>query len=218
MTSLTASCYSGYANIVKTLLQCVTPHTVNIQCGEYNDSALHFVIWHGRDSRVNALHTACGDNDIETVNTLLYIDDVNVQAGNGDTPLHRASRYGNVDIVQSLLSVFADINITDDYRRTPVEHVKYYGNNELVPCFSQLLPRCANTATNVTTSVSVTQSTSSVASITDVTIGDVTIGDVTISDVTSGYVTISDVHSRQQHDRKRVSVHNTVKQRPNTYV
>jgi hypothetical protein len=31
-------------------------------------------------------------------------------------------------------------------------------------------------------------------------------------------VTISDVHSRQQHERKRVSVHNTVKHRHNTYV
>jgi hypothetical protein len=45
---------------------------------------------------------------------------------------------------------------------------------------------------------SVTQSTAGIASITD--------------------VTISDVHSRQQHERKRVSVHNTVKQRHNTYV
>jgi ankyrin repeat protein len=43
MTSLTAACYNGHADIVKTLLQCVTPHTVNIQCGKYNDSALHLL-------------------------------------------------------------------------------------------------------------------------------------------------------------------------------
>jgi hypothetical protein len=37
MTSLTAACYSSHPDIVLTLLQCVTSHTVNIQCGKYND-------------------------------------------------------------------------------------------------------------------------------------------------------------------------------------
>jgi hypothetical protein len=42
MTSLTAACYYSHTYVVVTLLHCVTPHTVNIQCGKYNDSALHF--------------------------------------------------------------------------------------------------------------------------------------------------------------------------------
>jgi ankyrin repeat protein len=201
MTSLTAACYNGHADIVKTLLQCVTPHTVNIQCGEYNDSALHFVIWHGRDTGDSRIKNACRNNNIKVVNTLVYVDDVNVQDNNGDTPLHDACQYGNVDIVECLLSVFANTNITNDRKRTPVEQAKYVGNNEVVSCFtcfSQPLSWPADTTTNVTTSVSVTQSTSGIASITD--------------------VTISDVHSRQQHERKRLSVHNTVKQRQKTCV
>jgi ankyrin repeat protein len=199
MTSLTAACYSGHADLVKrlkTLLQCVTPHTVNIQCGVYNDSALHSVIWRGRDTRVNALHNACANNNIEEVNTLLYTDDVNVQANYGNTPLHRACQFGNVDIVWSLISVFANTNITNDKRRTLVEVAKDFGNNELVSCFSQCRNKYSDTTTNVTTSVSVPQSTSGIASITD--------------------VTISDVHSRQQHERQCVSLHNTVKHRHNT--
>jgi ankyrin repeat protein len=74
------------------------------------------------------------------VNTLLYTDDVNVQDNDGDTPLHNACQMGNVDIVGSLISVFANTNITDDDKTTPVEQAKFFGNNELVSCFSQLLP------------------------------------------------------------------------------
>jgi hypothetical protein len=88
----------------------------------------------------------------------------------------------------------------------PVELAKLWGNNEVVSCFSQQLAvACPDTATNVTTSVQ-HHTVNIRASITDVTV-------LSLSDVT-----ISDVHSRQQHERKRVSVHNTVKQRHNTYV
>jgi ankyrin repeat protein len=149
MTSLTAACYNGHANVVETLLQCVTPHTVNIQCGMYNDSALHSVIWRSRDTRVNALHNACRNNNIEVVNTLLYTDDVNVQESSGNTPLHDACQWGNVDIVKSLISVFANTSITDDYKRTPVEHAKYHGNNEVVSSCSQLLSWRVDTTPNL---------------------------------------------------------------------
>jgi ankyrin repeat protein len=200
MTSLTAACYSGHTYVVVTLLQCVTPHTVNIQCGKYNDSALHSAIWRGRNTGVSRLHVACQNSNIQEIYTLVYTDDndVDVQDNDGRTPLHHACGYGKVNFVQSLLSVFASTNITDDDKRTPVEQAEYCDNNEVVPCFSQCRNMCPDTTTNVTTSASVTRSTSGNASITD--------------------VTISDVHSRQQHERKRVSVHNTVKQRHNTYV
>jgi hypothetical protein len=46
MTSLAVACYRGHVDTVVTLLQCVTPHTVNIQCGKRMDSALHFTIWY----------------------------------------------------------------------------------------------------------------------------------------------------------------------------
>jgi ankyrin repeat protein len=191
MTSLTAACYIGYVDIVKTLLRCVTPHTVNIQCGRYSDSSLHSVIWHGRAFGESRLHTACTNNDNQVVTTLVFTDDndVNVQDSDGKTPLHIACLFGNVDIVECLLSVFADTNITDDEKRTPVKLAKHWGNNELVPYFSHFQHLCTDTTTHVTTSISVTQSTSGIASVTDVTVSDVTISDVTISGV----------HSRQQH-------------------
>jgi ankyrin repeat protein len=148
----------------------VTPHTVNIQCGKYSNSALHFVIWHGRYSGESNLHRAYSNSNIKAVNALLYTDDVSVQDNGGNTPLHRSCQFGDVDIVESLLSVFANTIITNDYKRTPAELANYVANSELEPCFSQLLPWPADTATNVTTSVSVTQSTSGIVSITDVTI------------------------------------------------
>jgi ankyrin repeat protein len=77
----------------------------------------------------------------------VYTDDNDVdgQDNNGCTPLHHACQFGNVDLVECLLSVFANTNITDDDKRTPVEHAKYSGNNELVSCFSQFLNMCPDT-------------------------------------------------------------------------
>jgi hypothetical protein len=46
MTSLAVACYRGHVDIVRSMLQCVTPHTINIQCGMCMDSALHFTIWY----------------------------------------------------------------------------------------------------------------------------------------------------------------------------
>lgn len=76
VTSLAAACYEGNADIVRALLQCVTPHTINIQCGGHYDTALHFVICYDeyswiRNTDLN-LHAACIKSTREQVNSLLY--------------------------------------------------------------------------------------------------------------------------------------------------
>jgi ankyrin repeat protein len=60
MTSLDAACYLGNADIVVTLLQNVPPHAVNIQCGRYDDSALHSIICYNKSKHwIHSLHVAC---------------------------------------------------------------------------------------------------------------------------------------------------------------
>jgi hypothetical protein len=68
MTSLAMACIRGHADTVVTLSQCVTLHTVNIQCGECMDSALHFTIWYKGPAwyRSVNLHRAC-ESDREQV-------------------------------------------------------------------------------------------------------------------------------------------------------
>jgi ankyrin repeat protein len=86
MTSLTAACFYGNVDTVVTLLQCVTPHTVNIQCGRYNDSALHFVIFFSnKENWKHSLHNACAQANIGDVIIAVHDTDVNMidQSGSG---------------------------------------------------------------------------------------------------------------------------------------
>jgi hypothetical protein len=140
MTSLTAACYKSHSDIVRTLLQCVTPHTVNIQCGRPNESALHSVMYYIKHDNWNhSLHSVCKRADIRDVNNALYDTDIDMIDHHGSTPLHRACQNGNVNMVQLLLSVFARDDITDNEKLTPIEIAKCFGNKELVSYMSQLL-------------------------------------------------------------------------------
>lgn len=153
MTSLTAACYKSQSAIVKTLLQCVTPHTVNIQSGKLADSALHLimssVVYYDKSKWNGLLHSACDRGNIDEVSTVLHVQNINVTDHSGNTPLHLACRNGNLDIVQMLMSVFASIDITDHDRRTALDTAKHLGNNELVPYMSQLLDASNYTASSV---------------------------------------------------------------------
>ncbi len=119
MTSLVAACYQGNTHICKKLLQCVTPRTVNSLCGEHNDSVFHVIIRYEPENN-HTLLTACYENDIDAVHTLLYSSDANLQGSDGCTPLHLACLGGNVDIVHMLLSVHSHtttLQMTTDKRR-----------------------------------------------------------------------------------------------------
>jgi hypothetical protein len=152
VTSLTAACRDGHANIVVSLLQCVTPYTVNLQCGTYNDSSLHFVIFYTNQANWNhSLHNACYRGDIRDALNTVYSTDVNMIDQSGSTPLHWACRYNNVDIVRILMSVFARDDITDNDKRTSIETANYYGNEDLVPYMSQYLRVTNNTPSTAST-------------------------------------------------------------------
>jgi hypothetical protein len=44
VTSLMVACDMSRCGIVRRLLQCVTPHTVNMMSGNIRDTALHFIV------------------------------------------------------------------------------------------------------------------------------------------------------------------------------
>jgi hypothetical protein len=165
MTSLTAACFTGHFDIVRILLQCVTPHTVNIQCGDCNDSALHFVICSIYEKNwKHSLHNACSRADIGDVSVALHCTNVDMINQAGDTPLHLVCQNGSIDIVRMLMSVFARVDITNDDRHTPIQTANRYGNKELVQYMSHLLDvtdytPSSSTGANVRPTTGVTQAT-----------------------------------------------------------
>ncbi len=126
----------------------MTSRTVDIKCGLHDDTTLYCVIWYIDDIK---LSIACISENIEAVNSLRFTADVNLQKRYGRTPLHVACRYGKADAVQMSLSVSPNTDITDDYRRTPIETANFYGNNEVITFFSPLAStNTVNLVANVT--------------------------------------------------------------------
>jgi hypothetical protein len=203
MTSLAAACCRGHADIVVALLQCVTPHTVNIQCGVCMDSALHLTIWYTGPTwyRSANLHHACRNGDRERVGSLLYSADVNEQSSYGCTPLHNACRMDDKYIVQSLLSVFASTDITDNDRRTPIDTANRLNTSNLLSCFTPLL-----SSRDTTHTVYVTQSAAV----------DVVVSDVNISETHSA--TRGNRHSHTQQHKLTRDVNTANNRRPRNVV
>jgi ankyrin repeat protein len=166
MTSLMAACKMGHNGIAKLLLQCVTPHTVNMMSGRRRDTALHLTCFSETDSR---LYTACREGDANTVSDLLYTSDVDLQDKSGSTSIHVACKNGHFEATRLLLSVFARTDITDDDRRTPAMVAQVYGFTML----KQYL-RCTLTESrdNNRTSTRVTDNNTDTVSITLLSIED----------------------------------------------
>jgi ankyrin repeat protein len=132
MTSLMVACDMGYNSIVRRLLQCVTPHAVNIMSGKMGNTALHFAICCEIEENC-PMQTACADSDIVRVTAMLHLSNLDLQVSNDYTALHFACIRGNVEIVRMLLSAFANTHITNDDRFTPTMLAETYGFSELLP-------------------------------------------------------------------------------------
>jgi ankyrin repeat protein len=150
MTSLMAACNSGHISIVIRLLQCVTPHTVNMMSGRVTDTALHFTICSETDKH-SGMQIACANGDIITVTATLQIQNLDLQIANDFTALHFACCRGDVEIVRMLLSAFANTHITDDERRTPAVLAELYSHTELLPHLRCTLSDPPDAAAHVST-------------------------------------------------------------------
>lgn len=69
----------------------------------------------------SALHAAAMNSKSITVRFLLdkHLCDVNIKDHNGNTPLHIAFRYKNVDVANLLLAYGARIDILNNDNKTP---------------------------------------------------------------------------------------------------
>jgi hypothetical protein len=72
----------GHNRIAIQLLQCVTPHTVNMMSGRRRDTALHLTCFSETDIR---LHMLVVQGDVDAMSNLVYTSkcDVNLQDSSG---------------------------------------------------------------------------------------------------------------------------------------
>jgi ankyrin repeat protein len=132
VTALMVACDMSEHGIVRRLLECVTPHTVNMVSGKVHDTALHFTIDSELDAH-NPLQAACVKGDINRVTSSLCDSNVDIQMIKGYTALHFACVHGHVDIVRLLLCVFARTDITDDERQTPAMYAEQFRHTQVLP-------------------------------------------------------------------------------------
>jgi ankyrin repeat protein len=132
VTSLMIACHGGHNEIVRQLLQCVTPHTVNMVSGNIANTALHFAICCVTDESSRMQH-ARANGDIATAAATLFLSNLDLQGYFDFTDLHYACYRGDVEIVRMLLSAFADTHITNENRHTPTMLAEMHGHTELLP-------------------------------------------------------------------------------------
>ena len=99
----------GFQNFVESLIVKYPQH-VNAGGGYY----------------VTPLVAALAGKHFQTAELLRHHDaNLNVQCFTGNTPLHSAACYGDVEMVQVLLNLDADVNIRNKNRRTPLNYLPY---------------------------------------------------------------------------------------------
>ena len=140
LTPLAAACIKSHKTVIRALLQNTPSYLINNvitgkKGGKFRrtwgmDTALHLVIW--CDDTVKPLHDACYEGNVESVHLIIRKNErcINEQDNDGKTPLHIACQQGHLEIVE-ILTVFAEINITNDWYETPLELAKYVGYENL---------------------------------------------------------------------------------------
>jgi ankyrin repeat protein len=149
MTSLAIACYEGRMTVVKRLLNDATlMFDINMVTGNKRNTALHDVIWYSRQTLLQtacyrgdtaavvdvvykfdvnmqdrdgrtAMHLACGNGSLETVQVLLSAGaDTNITNDRGRTPVAVCGNYGSPELahyIQHKLSGYDnnDRNITE---------------------------------------------------------------------------------------------------------
>jgi ankyrin repeat protein len=129
-TSLMISSYKGHIEIIKILL-CAGAN-VNYKLDMINNSP---TLSHAR-----ALHFACDNNNIETVNLLIeYGAVVNIKTDHDSTPLYIAINKNNTKIVEKLINAYD--NIPEHY----IEYAENTGDKEII----ELLKKNSNGMKNL---------------------------------------------------------------------
>lgn len=85
-------------------------------------------------SKRSALHKAAFWGHLDMVTYLLeeHKLDVNAEDYNGDTPLHDATRFGNLDVVKQLLAHGASLSIVNKQGQTALGTAQEYGKQDII--------------------------------------------------------------------------------------
>lgn len=97
------------------------------------------------DHGFTPLHACAGKiKDPDLLKLLIaHHAEVNIRSDDGETPLHVAANFDNVDNATTLLNCGAAVNAQDDIGMTPLDLAAFYGNTDMI---SFLLAHHANAA------------------------------------------------------------------------
>lgn len=112
---------------------------VNILLDQFDDNnygVIDNIIDHVNNFGDSALHIICSKknskNWIDIIETLINIGDIDLLDDSHSTPLHYASKYGQKETVNFLLSNNANLNIQNNIGRTPIHEAIIYIGSEPV--------------------------------------------------------------------------------------
>lgn len=119
-TAFSKAVIHGHVPVVKALLNHGVEHHV------------------AEGSKRTLLHVACSSEKTKPEMIDLLVEkglEINEQGDRGDTPLHNATRIGNIEVTRSLLVLGADQLIEDHQHRTPITVAWQNGHSNLVKLF-----------------------------------------------------------------------------------
>ena len=124
-TPLAAACYVVNMPVAMYFLREVIDLDVNIADTQGN-VALHFAVWFELEEGYTQLHSASVRGDVAAVRIFAYASElpntghrINAQDNDGDTPLHKACRYGHIEIIETLMLAEANETMTNNRGETP---------------------------------------------------------------------------------------------------
>jgi hypothetical protein len=135
------ACENGHVAVMKCLLE----HTnVDVYDTEVRNTLLHDVIRLNNGFFESEFHDACIMGDVTEMYRLVCKcgASVNEQDNYGNTPLHDACLWNpsrkRTDIIETLMMLGADVNITNDDKQTPAQVAIYRKHEELLPLLDRI--------------------------------------------------------------------------------
>ena len=135
---LLVTCLHVQLSSSKFLLSDIRDINVNIADRKSN-TALFYVVSHGRKRGENQLHMACRFGDLSQMCTLIEAFDwlINITTNDGNTHLHIACAYGHEEVARNLMLDGADVGVTNDFKETPEQIAEKGGHVHIVKLFHQ---------------------------------------------------------------------------------
>ena len=138
---LTATIARGHRSLVNLFVDEVSTSLINESRGRLEETALHLAIW-CENKDITELHNACGTGNFEAVRRLCssissqgsFLAEelfLNQQDNRGDTPLHFACKFGDMETVTVLLAHCVRTDIVNAWYLSPLQLALQNGNRHI---------------------------------------------------------------------------------------